>query len=229
VPIKFEKKETRSNSENESKYKIKPPSNGSLKDAYNEFYINKTEGRKQKFLDRFGAEYLTQEYTINGTKYNSLESILSNLDLSSLYTNLTYNKFHGDLQFDNILYNKENNKFTYIDWRESFGGNTDGGDVYYDLAKLYGGCIIPYNSMKDPSFVKLIEGSSVITYSYDIPKNLIKFKIEYEEWMINQGYDLNKVKLITAIIFLNMSPLHDDIFGKMLWFKSIELLTNVNK
>jgi NDP-sugar pyrophosphorylase family protein/mannose-6-phosphate isomerase-like protein (cupin superfamily) len=199
------------------------------KSIFDEFYINKTEGRKQKFLDRFGAEYLTQEYTINGTKYNSLESILSNLDLSSLYTNLTYNKFHGDLQFDNILYNKENNKFTYIDWRESFGGNTDGGDVYYDLAKLYGGCIIPYNSMKDPSFVKLIEGSSVITYSYDIPKNLIKFKIEYEEWMINQGYDLNKVKLITAIIFLNMSPLHDDIFGKMLWFKSIELLTNVNK
>jgi NDP-sugar pyrophosphorylase family protein/mannose-6-phosphate isomerase-like protein (cupin superfamily) len=199
------------------------------KSIFDEFYINKTEGRKQKFLDRFGAEYLTQEYTINGTKYNSLESILSNLDLSSLYTNLTYNKFHGDLQFDNILYNKENNKFTYIDWRESFGGNTDWGDVYYDLAKFYGGCIIPYNSMKDPSFVKLIEGSSVITYSYDIPKNLIKFKIEYEEWMINQGYDLNKVKLITAIIFLNMSPLHDDIFGKMLWFKSIELLTNVNK
>jgi hypothetical protein len=26
-----------------------------------------------------------------------------------------------------------------------------------------------------------------------------------------------------------MSPLHDEKFGKMLWFKSIEILTNVNK
>jgi hypothetical protein len=33
------------------------------------------------------------------------------------------------------------------------------------------------------------------------------------------------VKLITAIIFLNMSPLHDEKFGKMLWFKAIELLS----
>ena len=39
----------------------------------------------------------------------------------------------------------------YIDWRESFGGSTKGGDVYYDLAKLYGGCIIPYNLMKEES------------------------------------------------------------------------------
>jgi hypothetical protein len=38
------------------------------------------------------------------------------------------------------------------------------------------------------------------------------------------GFDLNKVKLITALIFLNMSPLHDEKFSKMLWFKSIEML-----
>jgi hypothetical protein len=41
VPIKFEKKQASSNSDEDSKYKIKPPSNGSLKDAYNEFYTNK--------------------------------------------------------------------------------------------------------------------------------------------------------------------------------------------
>ena len=35
---------------------------------------------------------------------------------------------------------------------------------------------------------------------------------------------LNKVKLITSIIFLNMSPLHDEKFSKMLWFKSIEMM-----
>jgi len=199
------------------------------KELFDAFYITKTEQRKQKFLDRFGLKYLNEEYTINGIKYNSLENVLSTLNLETLYSNPLYDLFHGDLQFDNIIYDQEINKYTYIDWRESFGGDTKGGDVYYDLAKLYGGCIIPYNLMKDENSIKLYEGSSVISYSYNVPANLTKFKEEYEKWIINQGFDLNKIKLITAIIFLNMSPLHDEKFGKMLWFKSIEILTNVNK
>ena len=137
--------------------------------------------------------------------------------------------FHGDLQFDNILYNDQNDKFTYIDWRESFAGNTEGGDIYYDLAKLYGGCLIPYNLMKEKDPISLLEGSSTVEYSYYIPQNLSRFKIIYEKWILDQGFDLNKVKLITGIIFLNMSPLHDKVFAKMLWFKSIELLNDLNK
>jgi hypothetical protein len=58
---------------------------------------------------------------------------------------------------------------------------------------------------------------------------LAKFKDIYEEWIITNGFDLNKVKLLTAIIFLNMSPLHDGKFGNMLWFKSIEMLYDYNK
>ena len=83
--------------------------------------------------------------------------------------------------------------------------------------------------MKEEGSIKIYEGSSFISYSYNIPTNLNKFKEEYEKWIINQGFDLDKVKFITSIIFLNMSPLHDEKFGKMLWFKSIEILTNVSK
>ena len=58
---------------------------------------------------------------------------------------------------------------------------------------------------------------------------LSQFKNEYEKWLMDEGFDLNKIKLMTAIIFLNMSPLHSKNFSKMLWFKSIEMLSNVNK
>jgi len=44
----------------------------------------------------------------------------------------------------------------------------------------------------------------------------------YEEWIVNQGFDLNKIKLIKSLIYLNMSPLHTDKFNKLLWFKAIE-------
>lgn len=189
------------------------------------FYIDKTESRKSKFLEKFGQKYLTSEHNINGKDYKSMETVLSSIKKESLYSGMIYDVFHGDLQFDNIVYNESTGKFTYLDWRDSFGGSTDGGDLYYDLSKLYGGCIIPYNIMKKDGAVKFSEGSSVITYSYETTPQLEEFKKFYEKWIIENGYDLDKIKLITAIIFLNMSPLHDEKFGKMLWFKSIELLS----
>jgi len=192
------------------------------------FYENKTMQRKNKFTDIYGDRYAEQQYTINGIAYESLNTILKNIsfDYSSIEI---YSLFHGDLQFDNILFDHTTNKFTYIDWRESFAGNTSGGDLYYDLAKLYGGCIIPYDKVKDVSYIMLNEGLSTVDYSYSISDQLTRFKHEYEQWILKQGFDLNKVKFITGLIFLNMSPLHDDKFSKMLWFKSIELLSNANK
>ena len=193
------------------------------------FYINKTEQRKQKFLDRFGESYLTQEYTVNGVKYPSLDKILSTVSTDSLRSNYMYSLFHGDLQFDNIIYNEELDKYTYIDWRESFGGYTEGGDLYYDLAKLYGGSIIPYNIMKQENAINYSEGLTTVTYSYSTSAELIKFRKLYEKWIIDNGYSLEKVRLITGIIFLNMSPLHEEKFAKMLWFKSLEILNEVSK
>ncbi len=198
------------------------------KNEFEDFYINKTNQRKDKFLKKFGNQYLEQEYIINGVKYPSLNSILNQSNFS-FNNKIVYDLFHGDLQFDNILFDPKTNKFTYIDWRESFAGNTQGGDIYYDLAKLYGGCIIPYNKVKDPSYLEIVEGSSYINYSYQVSPQLTQFKSEYEKWITRNGYELNKVKFITGLIFLNMSPLHDDKFAKILWFKSIELLFNSDK
>ena len=180
-------------------------------------------------VDRFGEKYYTKKYNVNGHNYDSLESILSDINLKNLFDNPMYNLFHGDLQFDNIIYNSKNDSFKYIDWRESFGGSTEGGDIYYDLAKLYGGCIIPYNLAKSDNFIRYAEGVAIIDYGFKVPNELSQFKNEYEKWLIDERFDLDKIKLMTAIIFLNMSPLHSTNFSKMLWFKSIEMLSNVNK
>lgn len=195
------------------------------KELFDKFYGLKTKERVAAFLDRFGSDYFNQKYNINGKEYESMESTLAQYDAKVFYDNTMYTAFHGDLQFDNILWDNRSNKFTYIDWRESFGGSTEGGDIYYDLAKLYGGTIIPYNLMKEEDAIKFYEGSTIVTYDYRISEDLHEFRGKYKEWLISNGFNLDKVKLITAIIFLNMSPLHDEKFGKMLWFKAIELLS----
>jgi choline kinase/mannose-6-phosphate isomerase-like protein (cupin superfamily) len=193
------------------------------------FYVDKTNERLKLFIDKTNINYYIQSHNINGIDYPSMESIFSKIDFKQFESNPFYPAFHGDLQFDNIVYKLGQKKFTYIDWRESFGGYTDGGDIYYDLAKMYGGCIIPYHKMKNEDNIIFVQGDYSVTYSYDVSSDLTKFKDVYEEWIINNGFDLDKVKLLTAIIFLNMSPLHDDKFSKMLWYKSIEMLYDYNK
>jgi len=83
--------------------------------------------------------------------------------------------------------------------------------------------------MKQEDSIKYSEGLTTVNYSYNTSIELDKFKKLYEKWIINNGYSLEKVRLITGIIFLNMSPLHEEKFAKMLWFKSLELLSDVNK
>jgi choline kinase/mannose-6-phosphate isomerase-like protein (cupin superfamily) len=193
------------------------------------FYVDKTNERLKLFIDKTNISYYLAKHNINGKDYPSMESIFSKIDFKQFDTNSFYTDFHGDLQFDNIVYNSNQKKFTYIDWRESFGGYTLGGDIYYDLAKMYGGCIIPYDKMKNEDNIIFVQGDYSVKYCYDVSEDLTKFKEVYEQWIINNGFDLNKVKLLTAIIFLNMSPLHDGKFGNMLWFKSIEMLYDYNK
>jgi len=193
------------------------------------FYVTKTKERLQLFLNKNDISYYTESHNINGKEYPSLESIFSKIDFKQFNTNPFYIPFHGDLQFDNIIFNTEDRKFTYIDWRESFGGFTSGGDIYYDLAKMYGGCIIPYDEMKNEDNIQFVKGSHSINYFYMYSTPIGLFKSYYENWIIENGYDLDKVKLITALIFLNMSPLHDNKFSKMLWYKSIEMLHDYNK
>lgn len=198
-------------------------------DLIKPFYVDKTNSRLDLFIKKYGNSYFDNKFEINGKVYPSLKSILEKIKFN-FESNLFYDTFHGDLQFDNIIYNSTLEKFTYIDWRESFAGNTEGGDLYYDLSKLYGGCILPYNILKDEESITVTEGVSTVKYSHNTSHQLTEFIKLYENWLIDHNYDLNKVKLITGLIYLNMSPLHSNKFNKMLWFKSIEMLyDSINK
>ena len=198
-------------------------------DLIKPFYVDKTHSRLDLFIKKYGNSYFDDEFEINGKVYPSLKLILEKINFN-FESNLFYSAFHGDLQFDNVIYNSTLEKFTYIDWRESFAGNVEGGDLYYDLSKLYGGCILPYNILKDEQSITVAEGLSTVKYSHNTSHQLTEFIKLYENWLINHNCDLNKVKLITGLIYLNMSPLHSNKFNKMLWFKSIEMLYgSINK
>jgi choline kinase/mannose-6-phosphate isomerase-like protein (cupin superfamily) len=189
------------------------------------FYYDKTIERFELFLDR-RDEYFVGNHIVNGVPTKSIYDLLESFNWESLYNGIPTKIFHGDLQFDNVVYG-DDKKFYLLDWRQDFGGN-DTGDVYYDLAKMYGGILISYKLMKDDKNFSCFIDRDIVEYQHSNSDELDKFKDVYEKWIIDLGYDLNKVKSITSLIFLNMSALHEEVFGNLLFFKAKQMLQEIN-
>ena len=189
-----------------------------FKEACMYFYHDKTIDRLAKFYEKTKIE--DNWNNINGVQIPPLRDILEKVNWDYL-SNGTPVNFHGDLQFDNILVTVDSKsnlqKFVFLDWRQDFGGILEYGDLYYDLSKLYGGTTIPYNLIKQGEFSFDISGSSVY-YNFSVKNDLLEAREEYESFLKRNNFDMKKIKIIEALIFLNMSPLHNDPFDLMLYF-----------
>lgn len=197
---------------------------GDFSEVCKSFYFDKTMSRLALFLDKRESSF-ESSHTVNGVHTKPIHELIDNVDWSSLYDGIPTKHFHGDLQFDHVIYDGDD-KYSLIDWRQDFAG-IDVGDVYYDLAKMYGGILMSYDLMKDETQFSCNIDKSVVSYSYNTDITLNRFLNYYEEWIGSNGYDLDKVKLITAIIWLNMAPLHEETFGNVLFFKSKQALQEI--
>ncbi|MGN7401947.1 hypothetical protein ACTHO0_19015 [Cytobacillus praedii] len=124
---------------------------------------------------------------------------------------------HGDLCFSNIFYNSDEEKIKLIDPRGSFGKVGLFGDSRYDLAK----------------FRHSIDGYDYIIhdlFDLSVYEKKINFSMPFcnplQQWMKKFwdeiiGESLNQVRLIEALLFLSMLPLHSDNKKRQLVFYSI--------
>ena len=107
---------------------------------------------------------------------------------------------HGDLQFQNILYNPQKEKFLLIDWRQDFAGHTNFGDLYYDLAKLYGGIKMNYDYiMKD--LYHFEQNNQDAHVNFNNWENDSEYEKQLEDFIERKGFELKKVKLLTGLIY----------------------------
>jgi mannose-6-phosphate isomerase-like protein (cupin superfamily) len=207
------------------KDKMWKPFNIDIKKDCLKFYKNKTIDRLDKFLLDRDDSY-SGGHIVNGLETQTIESLLYNFDWDKICDGQSTEVFHGDLQFDNVIYT-EDRDFCLLDWRQDFAGQNI-GDVYYDLSKMYGGILMSYKLMKDSSNFSCYVDEEMVTYDYKTESKLDEFKLVYEKWIVDNEYDLDKVKTITSLIFLNMSPLHEKEFGDLLFFKSKQMLQELN-
>ena len=177
------------------------------------FYKEKTEKRIFQYFSRFRVS--DGEELINDVQVSKLSDLLDKVDWG-LLSNGAPTRYHGDLHFENILV-AENGEFCLLDWRQNFAGLKDYGDVYYDLAKLYHGIIVSHELVNKNYFNIKREGEVV---TFDILRNhkLTEAEKIFESFIAEQGYDLYKVRLLTALIFLNIAPLHHHPYSEFLFY-----------
>lgn len=176
------------------------------------FYRKKTLERLEKFRVKYNT--WVEFPTVNNRSVKTIEEYIKDVNFNWLATNVQWVFIHGDMQFDNIIYDKHLDKFTAIDWRTDFAGDMY-GDMYYDLAKMLGGLYLSYKYVKEDKFGYEEKNSEAII---DVPS--VQHVEEYIDllhtWVIDRGYDWVKVRTLVPIIYLNMAPLHEAPFDKFL-------------
>ena len=192
-----------------------------LSDDLTSFYIDKSRKRID-LISNLLPYSLDHVYINNEGLRVEPRVLLEEFPWTEIVSNPIPTIIHGDLQFDNIIL-KTGGGFSLIDWRPEFGKNLVFGDKYYDLAKLYGGMLIDYSQIKKNQMeFNLSDG----TYSYSVNscQNFREISSILEHYIHERSYSWRKVRLITALIYLNMCPLHERPFADILFFKAFELL-----
>lgn len=195
---------------------------GEFYDSCMKFYKTKTFERVNLFFKNF--DKVDTETIINHKWYPSVNDMLRQVDWDYVAKGLP-GQFHGDFHFENILYNDEKGEFEFLDWRQNFGNSLSIGDIYYDFGKMLHGLIMCHELVAKEEYQIKWEGKE-ITYDFNRKQILIKCEDYYYKWLEKNGYDVNKVKLIAALIFLNIAALHHYPYSLVLMALGKEMLSD---
>ncbi len=191
----------------------------------NDFYFNKTHLRINEFFEKKGI--VDGQSIINGELIPSIEELLKKIEPSWLL-NTSPTGFHGDFILDNILM-LPNGEFKLIDWRQDFAGNLAYGDQYYDLAKMAHNLVVNHDLI-DKDFFKIeFSNNGHISLNIHRLQTLVECEVILFDYLKDKNYDVRKVEILRAIIWLNMSPLHHHPFDTFLFYFGKYNLFNVLK
>jgi len=195
--------------------------------ACNHMYFEKTHSRIQDFLKKYPE--IDSIQTVNGMPVKPISFYLDNLPWEVIANSgLPIRNFHGDIQPENIIFNPKDGSFKFIDHRDSFGG-LPYGDLYYDLAKLWHGCIVSNREVLRENYSVSIdlECSSAEVSINTIP-HLLKILELLEKDVKKNSLDWRKVEVLGALQYISIACLYEEKYSSFLFLLgklSLELLS----
>ena len=180
-----------------------------------------------KAQNSFWEEAWAHEYIeINGISYANIPNIMPQLlvSIEKLKQNAITAIVHGDLCFNNILFDIQSGVIKLIDPRGKFGtdSNTILGDSRYDVAKIRHSYCGDYDSLIERDFFleKIADNQFIFSTNKEKQgerENLFDCLAE------KYGYCIQDIRLIEALHFLTMIPLHQDSMDRQIsmWLTAI--------
>lgn len=187
-------------------------SESEVRDAAYKMYINKTEQEHSILVnteqDTLGALFIPDSISINHTTYKNFQVIWPDVKsyIENTLLNFTPTLIHGDFCFSNILHNPDNNIFTFIDPRGSFGKVGIYGDLRYDIAKLYHSVDGTYEALITDNFI--LKTIDIDSFELTI-QNTLNVLDTFESVFFTQ-YDKKQIKILQGCIFISMCTRHYD-------------------
>lgn len=182
--------------------------------------------------DEYWQKLLQKEFIIiNEKKFLNIPKLKSRIDkfIDNLMNNSTCTIIHGDFCFSNILFDSLNFVFKLIDPRGRLQKQTIYGDPRYDIAKLRHSAVGLYDFIVNGLY-KISENSST-NFKFEIFSCVDYFQLEqiFDDIALKNGFNINEIKFIEALLFLSMIPLHKDCIKrqKMFYIKAIVSLNNI--
>jgi hypothetical protein len=193
-----------------SKKPTKPLKNFNLTTEF--FYNTKSNTRIDEFINSRSIQ--DEETIINDKSVPSAKDLIMNA--KQLITEKSeIGRFHGDFILDNIVVLDYG--FKLIDWRQDFGGSIEFGDIYYDLAKLNHSLHINHGLVKNGNFFVSAEKSEIKCGI--LRKDVhVEMEVNLQKFVNTENLSWEKIQALTALIWLNMAPLHHHPFDKFLYF-----------
>jgi NDP-sugar pyrophosphorylase family protein/thiamine kinase-like enzyme len=200
--------------------------NSSFIEKTQKFYFDKTHERATQFLTSHKIE--DKNIIINGINVPKLSILLEQIPVDLITTSKKYH-FHGDCVLDNIIITPQGD-VKFIDWRQDFYGEIDGGDIYYDLGKLLHSLTLNHNLISKNLFnYKESEINGVKNIEIDILRKSshVEFEKIFIKFVSDNQLDMKKLNIIKSLIWINMSPLHHYPFNYFLYYYGLLNLNSV--
>lgn len=190
-------------------------------------YINYLDNVYIEKLDRRIIElknnkvyFEIQKFINEYTKYNDIDEIVCNY--KKIYSKLIkkiedINKYeivisHGDLYFGNMFFDERNNVMKFIDPKGALTEDELWMNPYYDISKLSHSIIGLYDFIVKTNYeIKYLNNNSKLIINFDNNQYINIFK----EYLLENNYDYELVRLFEASLFLSMLPLHIDDINRM--------------
>ncbi len=131
--------------------------------------------------------------------------------ITQAYNPAYHSIMHGDLCFNNILYDTFSETLKTIDPRGGLNDQTMElkGDIRYDVAKLAHSATGNYDYMVNNLFLLTIQESS-IDFSFPLRPNHKMLQSCTQQLVQNLSMSHQEIQLFTALLFLSMPPMHGE-------------------